>query len=195
MKTKTSPKASAPRKAEPETPEQKETAAKERETAKLAAKGETPELVPIADGGTKRSGGPLVRDPDAEPEVPTHSPDLGDNPAAEREFNGAGHKPIDIKTLDDVQDITERIRTADKADVLYYWFKKEQSREDGARQSVLDAIVAQLRVVQGDPLPDEILSAVGVDVRALEAARTGRVEAMPKVTEPDAEKSEKKGKE
>jgi hypothetical protein len=131
--------------------------------------GNSPETTPILEGGTMRSGGPRVADPNAPPvdtfgETPVHSPDLADmGPPAER-FAGRGQAPIAMNELEDEKDITERIRLADKADVLYKWFRDEEKREGGSRDSVIGAIREQLRIVQGDPLPDEILNARGADV-------------------------------
>jgi hypothetical protein len=110
----------------------------------------------------KRSGGPLHADPTKPPlnskgEEQTHPPDLADNPPDKRAANhGAfgGFPPREITSFEDLDDVFEKIRTAEKADVLYAWKAQEKAAEK-PRQEVIDAINARLLHVQGPPLPPD----------------------------------------
>lgn len=110
----------------------------------------------------KRSGGPLHADPTKPPlnskgEEPTHPPDLADNPPGKQAANrGAfgGFPPRAITEIEDVEDIFEKIRTTEKADVLYHW-KAQEKASESPRQEVIDAINARLLYVQGPPLPPD----------------------------------------
>lgn len=109
-----------------------------------------------------RSGGPLHPDPtkapvDSQGETPKVAPDLADNPPdvarATRRADSA-FPPIDITKVDDIEELSEKIRLCEKADVLYHW-KAQEKASDAPRANVIDAINNRLLDVQGPPLPVE----------------------------------------
>lgn len=119
-------------------------------------------------GRSVRSGGRRVAQPgkpieDSSGNEPVHAPDLADNgPTEHIRYRRGAPAPIDLTQTDDEDVISEAIRLADKADVLYYWHELERN-SDAPRGSVLGAIRARLLEVQGPPLPDEIENATGSD--------------------------------
>lgn len=109
-----------------------------------------------------RSGKPLHPDPTKPPKdtfgnEPKTAPDLADNPggpARARRSAFGGFPPTPITAVEDEDEIFERIRTAEKADVLYAW-KADEKASKQPRQNVIDAINARLMHVQGPPLPPD----------------------------------------
>lgn len=108
-----------------------------------------------------RSGGPREADPTQPPvdtfgETPTHSPDLSDNTGAPTSLKrnmapGDFPSPIRLTEVDDLAEVSEKIRMTDKADVLYLWRDQERV-EAKPRQGVINLIEARLLNVQGPPL-------------------------------------------
>jgi hypothetical protein len=124
--------------------------------AKGAAAEEKRALTEVrqARSGGKREraeGEPIL---DNEGNEQTHSPDLTDNagtPAADVRKVGGFPTPIRLTAVDDVDEITEKIRKEDKADVLYLWRDQERA-EENPRADVIDLINRRLLSVQGPPL-------------------------------------------